>query len=120
MLALSNLHLSNNSSTLTRNIRCRRNSKVAINMPIYRDTQTPNPFREPIPKSIALQFPPGTTLQDIIPDAKQDHVYMDCMAFGMGCSCLQITFQACSVEEARRLYDQLAVISPLMVGYYYF
>jgi glutamate--cysteine ligase catalytic subunit len=37
------------------------------------------------------------------------------MAFGMGCSCLQITFQACSVEEARKLYDQLANISPLMV-----
>ena len=61
---------------------------------------------------------------------------MDCMAFGMGCCCLQgtsnlpedslhteldlhcalVTFQACCIEEARRLYDQLAVISPILVG----
>lgn len=25
--------------------------------------------------------------------AKPDHVYMDAMAFGMGCCCLQLTFQ---------------------------
>ena len=24
---------------------------------------------------------------------KPDHIYMDCMGFGMGCSCLQMTFQ---------------------------
>lgn len=41
---------------------------------------------------------------------------MDAMGFGMGCCCLQITFQACSVEEARRVYDALVPVSSVMVG----
>ena len=41
---------------------------------------------------------------------------MDAMGFGMGCSCLQITFQACNINEARRLYDALVPVAPLMVG----
>jgi glutamate--cysteine ligase catalytic subunit len=38
------------------------------------------------------------------------------MAFGMGMCCLQITFQAWDVNEARDLYDQLAVVSPLFMA----
>lgn len=45
-----------------------------------------------------------------------DHIYMDAMGFGMGCSCLQITFQACNITEARRLYDALVPVAPLMVS----
>ncbi|KAJ3270551.1 hypothetical protein HK104_004897, partial [Borealophlyctis nickersoniae] len=56
------------------------------------------------------------SLPELVPDAKPDHIYMDCMCFGMGCSCLQVTFQACNVEEARRLYDQLAVMAPIMLA----
>jgi glutamate--cysteine ligase catalytic subunit len=41
---------------------------------------------------------------------------MDAMGFGMGCCCLQITFQACSVQEARRVYDALVPVAPIMVG----
>ena len=41
---------------------------------------------------------------------------MDAMGFGMGCSCLQITFQACDVDEARKVYDALVPIGPLMVS----
>lgn len=47
--------------------------------------------------------------------AKEDHIYMDAMGFGMGCSCLQMTFQACNINEARVLYDHLTPISPVMV-----
>ena len=74
-------------------------------------------------------------------------VHMDAMAFGMGCNCLQCTFQVwwgvlfflnslffipyfyltlsllplfpsqcCNVDEARTVYDQLAVISPLIMA----
>ena len=33
-------------------------------------------------------------------------------------SCLsQMTFQACSIDEARHLYDQLAVLTPIMVSF---
>lgn len=41
---------------------------------------------------------------------------MDAMGFGMGSCCLQVTFQAESLNESRVLYDQLAVIAPLVVG----
>lgn len=34
----------------------------------------------------------------------------------MGCSCLQVTFQAESIEEARHLYDQLIPITPIMLA----
>lgn len=47
--------------------------------------------------------------------AKPDHVYMDAMGFGMGCCCLQLTFQACNIGEARTLYDQLTPLCPIMV-----
>lgn len=34
-------------STLAANIRRRRGAKVAMNMPIYRDKNTPSPFVDP-------------------------------------------------------------------------
>jgi hypothetical protein len=43
-------------------------------------------------------------------------IHMDAMAFGMGCCCLQITFQAQDVEESRYMYDQLAVMAPIMMA----
>jgi hypothetical protein len=43
-------------------------------------------------------------------------IHMDAMAFGMGCCCLQITFQAKDVEESRFMYDQLAVLAPIMMA----
>jgi len=43
-------------------------------------------------------------------------VYMDAMAFGMGCCCLQVTFQARDVAESRHLYDHLAVLSPILLA----
>ena len=47
--------------------------------------------------------------------ALQDHVYMDAMGFGMGCCCLQLTFQACNVTEARRIYDSFVPLAPIFV-----
>ena len=43
-------------------------------------------------------------------------VTADAMGFGMGCCCLQVTFQAKNVEESRHLYDQVAVLTPLMLA----
>jgi hypothetical protein len=43
-------------------------------------------------------------------------IHMDAMAFGMGCCCLQITFQAKDMEESRFMYDQLAVMAPIMMA----
>ncbi len=36
--------------------------------------------------------------------------------FGMGCSCLQMTFQAQNINEARQLYDQLTPLCPIVVS----
>ncbi|XP_058825753.1 glutamate--cysteine ligase [Topomyia yanbarensis] len=83
--------------TLTRNIRQRRGEKVSINLPIYRDKKTVIP------------------VEGSLPD-KPDFVHMDAMGFGMGCCCLQVTFQACNITEARTLYDQLTPICPIMLA----
>nr|CAD7410299.1 unnamed protein product [Timema cristinae] len=93
--------------TLTRNIRERRGSKVAINIPVYRDKNTPTPFKEDL-RAVGDEGQSDWA-------ARADHVYMDAMGFGMGCCCLQLTFQACNIEEARTLYDQLTPLCPIMV-----
>ncbi|KAG8996383.1 hypothetical protein FRB90_012754 [Tulasnella sp. 427] len=48
--------------------------------------------------------------------ALPDHIYLDAMGFGMGCCCLQITFQANSLEEARSVYDALVPVGPVMLA----
>ncbi|KAI5161879.1 glutamate--cysteine ligase catalytic subunit [Nematocida ausubeli] len=44
-----------------------------------------------------------------------DSVVIDSMGQGMGCGCLQITMQSESLEEARRLYDNIGAICPLLL-----
>uniref|UniRef100_A0A0K8TTX2 Glutamate--cysteine ligase n=1 Tax=Tabanus bromius TaxID=304241 RepID=A0A0K8TTX2_TABBR len=83
--------------TLTRNIRQRRGEKVAIKLKVFLDKNTKLPIE-------------GS------PPNEPDCVYMDAMGFGMGCCCLQLTFQACNIEEARTLYDQLAPLCPIMLA----
>lgn len=87
--------------TLSRNIRERRGEKVAINLPVFKDEKTVIPVDD-------------SHLLDKA--ALPDHVYMDAMGFGMGCCCLQLTFQACNIEEARTLYDQLTPLCPIMLA----
>ena len=74
--------------TLTANIRSRRGGKVDIRMPLFRDARTPEfaegapppPVEaEPLPFHLA-HVPKGWPL-----------VRGDCMAFGMGSCCLQVT-----------------------------
>ncbi|CAE7524816.1 GCLC [Symbiodinium sp. CCMP2456] len=80
-------------ATLTGNIRRRRGSKVDIRVPLFKDVNTKEFEKEAAPD-----------------------IHMDCMAFGMGCCCLQVTFQASDIEESRLLYDQLAVLAPIMMA----
>ncbi|KIM45296.1 hypothetical protein M413DRAFT_441977 [Hebeloma cylindrosporum] len=100
--------------TLTANIRRRRGSKVAINLPIYLDEKTPRPFIDPtIPWDRAI-YPEDSEAKRGA--ALPDHIYLDAMGFGMGCCCLQLTFQACNVADARRMYDGLIPIGPLLLA----
>jgi len=82
--------------TLTQNIRNRRGSNVKIMVPLFKDKNTDTTPEEGAGGS------PG--------------IHMDAMAFGMGCCCLQVTFQARDVSESRHLYDQLAVIAPILLA----
>lgn len=83
--------------TLTRNIRERRGEKVDINLTVFKDENTKIPV-------------------DGSPADKPDAVHLDAMGFGMGCCCLQLTFQACNIAEARTLYDQLTPLCPIMLA----
>ena len=91
-------------SSLSRNIRERRSSKVEINIPIFFDKNTPNPFVESLANEESRKA------------QKINHIYLDAMGFGMGCSCLQMTFQAQSIDEARHLYDQLTPLTPIFLA----
>jgi Glutamate-cysteine ligase len=51
-----------------------------------------------------------------IDESVRPAIHMDAMAFGMGNCCLQITFQAKDIEESRFMYDQLAVMAPIMMA----
>ncbi|KAJ2845127.1 glutamate--cysteine ligase [Coemansia erecta] len=100
--------------TLAGNIRERRGSKVAINMPIFHDVNTPSPFVDPTVPFERSLFPGDSEAKEGA--ALADHIYMDAMGFGMGCCCLQITLQAPNVDQARRLYDQLATVGAVMMA----
>ncbi|KJA27880.1 hypothetical protein HYPSUDRAFT_83574 [Hypholoma sublateritium FD-334 SS-4] len=100
--------------TLTANIRRRRGSKVAINLPIFVDENTPQPFIDPTISWDRSIYPEDVEAK--LGAALPDHIYLDAMGFGMGCCCLQLTFQACNVSDARRLYDGLIPIGPILLA----
>ena len=84
-------------ATLTRNIRLRKGRKVTINVPVFMDSLTRVPTGED-----ERQLP--------------GHIYCDAMAFGMGSSCVQCTYQCCNIDEARNFYDALVPLAPIMLA----
>lgn len=99
---------------------------MEIYLPIYPDKNTAKPFREDFVKALNVD-------EKIISNAdyesykqaaldrqeqcrKDDQVYMDAMGFGMGCCCLQVTFQASDIDEACNLYDQLTPLCPILMA----
>jgi len=97
--------------TLTANIRKRRGEKVMMPVPIYKDTHTGRTLERQ--RAEIASKPGGEEALAVLPP---DSIYLDCMAFGMGAGCLQMTFQAKDVGEARFLYDQLAILAPLFLA----
>jgi glutamate--cysteine ligase catalytic subunit len=100
--------------TLAANIRGRRGRKVEINVPVFKDERTPTPFKDPTVDYEMHSWPEDEDVRNGA--AKDDHVYMDAMVFGMGSCCLQITFQAKNIIEGRKLYDQLSPLGPIMLA----
>ncbi|KAI9709812.1 MAG: Zn finger-containing GTPase- Activating Protein for ARF [Candelaria pacifica] len=100
--------------TLAANIRSRRGRKVEVNVPIFRDERTPWPWQDPTVDYELCKWPED---DDVRKGAvKDNHIYMDAMAFGMGSCCLQITFQTKNIIEGRKLYDQLSPLGPIMLA----
>jgi glutamate--cysteine ligase catalytic subunit len=100
--------------TLAANIRSRRGRKVAINVPVFRDVNTPWPFLDPTINYDLHQWPEDADVRNGA--AKENCIYMDAMAFGMGSCCLQITFQAKNIAEGRKMYDQLIPVGPILLA----
>jgi glutamate--cysteine ligase catalytic subunit len=96
------IHPHHRFSTLTRNIRLRRGSNVAINVPIFKDEHTVMPTYD-------AERREGR-------EALDGHIYLDSMAFGMGMHCLQCTFQTCNLREARSINDQFTALAPIMLA----
>lgn len=100
--------------TLAANIRERRGRKVEINVPVFRDEKTPWPFHDPTVDYDLHTWPEDADVRNGA--AKENHIYMDAMAFGMGSCCLQITFQAKNIDEGREMYDQLSPLGPILLA----
>jgi len=107
---------------LTKNIRERRKRKVCIKAPLFLDTFTDpkvgltGPWDnisdiKDVANSDCCQSP---TQLEVNPDIPV--ILMDSMAFGMGSCCLQCTLSTRNIEGARRLYDQLVPLCPLVMA----
>jgi glutamate--cysteine ligase catalytic subunit len=91
------------------NNRERRQVRNGSHIPVFVDERTPRPFRDTYAQYAACDE--QTAAHGA---AKADHIYLE--GIGASCSCLQMTFQAKNLEEARRLYDQLAPVTPIMLA----
>ncbi|KAI6859708.1 hypothetical protein D0864_00510 [Hortaea werneckii] len=100
--------------TLAANIRQRRGRKVELNVPVFHDEKTPKPWKDPTVDYDMHNWPEDADVRNGA--AKDDCIYMDAMAFGMGSCCLQITFQAKNMEEGRTMYDQLSPLGPILLA----
>eukprot|EP00392_Amoebophrya_sp_AT5.2_P005831 g5841.t1 len=91
-----------NLKTLTKNIRERRGANVNIERPKFLDAKT----------RISSENGGSSSAS-----ASSDRmIHADAMSFGMGCSALQVTFQAANLGESRHLYDHLGVLTPIMMA----
>lgn len=96
---------------LTSSIRTRRGEKVCINIPILKDRNTPELDDSIKPRDWFVPEDKESRLA-----SKPGHIYLDAMGFGMGCSCLQMTYQAPNIEKARFLYDTLVNFAPVFLA----
>ena len=100
--------------TLAANIRARRGRKVELNVPVFHDKNTTWPFKDPTVDYDMHNWPEDDDVRNGA--AKDNCIYMDAMAFGMGSCCLQITFQAKNIDEGRKMYDQLSPLGPILLA----
>ena len=80
---------------------------ISLDFSVFKDEKTKSPFCEDFRAM-------GDTLGVSDRLCKPDHIYMDCMGFGMGCSCLQMTFQVRPVRVCTK--NSVQVVRP---GYWF-
>jgi glutamate--cysteine ligase catalytic subunit len=84
----------------TQNVRLRRGEKPQISAPIFPDSHT--------------------DLINVLEGEKEPgHIHLDCFAFGMGMCSLQCTFGTADLDQARWLYDQYHMFTPIFVASFY-
>jgi glutamate--cysteine ligase catalytic subunit len=88
------------------NNRTRRKAQSSMNIPIFMDINTPKPFIDDLSDFY------GNNERETY--NKLDHIYLE--GIGASCSCLQVTFQASNLNEARILYDQLTPLTPILLA----
>ncbi|XP_076314760.1 glutamate--cysteine ligase catalytic subunit-like [Tachypleus tridentatus] len=86
----------------------RRGKRANVNIPIFKDRNTPDPFTENLE---AL----GGDVQFGV-EAKPNHVYEDCSVIGQASCTLQTTIQASCLEDSKFVHDQLCVLAPIMMA----
>ena len=95
---------------LVASIRERRGTDVNINVPVFRDEDTPWPFYDPI-----INQEPRKRLGKMSHPIG-NHIHGDSPLFAHGCCSLQVTIQNEGLEKARYLHDQLITIAPIMLA----
>lgn len=68
--------------TLAANIRWRRGRKVQVNVPVFHDEKTPNPWKDPTVNYDLHNWPEDDDVRNGA--APDNFIHMDAMAFGMG------------------------------------
>ena len=63
---------------------------------VFKDTNTATPFKEHFPAD------DGCAARNVLPD----HIYMDCMGFGMGCCCLQVWWSHSQISSQDQSHSQ--------------
>ena len=81
---------------LAQSIRERRQEKVNIKVPLYID-----------------KF---TNLEPTENERHAGFIHMDAMHFGMGCCCLQLTYETQSIDHGRYLYDMFIPFTSIMAA----
>lgn len=88
-------------AALTENIRSRRTEKVDIQVPLFRDSNTPEYLSE---EDYQNNLSNGKYPQGFIRELNTN-IHMDCMAFGMGMCCLVSTLTFFSSKYLLDLID---------------
>lgn len=73
---------------------------------VFKDKNTVSPFQDEYSQHSDAEIARNTKL---------DYIHADCSVAASAVSCLQVTFQASDVSQAKYLYDQLIPICPIMV-----